>query len=111
MADGGSAVYGSDAVAGVVNIILKEEFDGINVTLGSGIPSREGADEENVSIVLGTSGEKGNIMFSFEHDSKDEIYQRDRDYLSSTNTGSANYFDMSGVSIYGRNVYHDGQLK
>ncbi len=111
MADGGSAVYGSDAVAGVVNIILKEEFDGINVTLGSGIPSREGADEENVSIVLGTSGEKGNIMFSFEHDSKDEIYQRDRDYLSSTNTGSANYFDMSGVSIFGRNVYHDGELK
>jgi iron complex outermembrane receptor protein len=111
MADGGSAVYGSDAVAGVVNIILKEEFDGINVTVGSGIPSQEGGDEENVALVMGTSGEKGNIMFSFEHDSKDEIYQRDRDYLSSTNTGAANYFDMSGVSIYGRNVYHDGELK
>jgi len=111
MADGGSAVYGSDAVAGVVNIILKEEFDGINVTVGSGIPSQEGGDEQNVALVMGTSGEKGNIMFSFEHDSKDEIYQRDRDYLSSKNTESANYFDMSGVSIYGRNVYHDGQLK
>ncbi len=111
MADGGSAVYGSDAVAGVVNIILKEEFDGINVTVGSGIPSQDGGDEENVALVMGTSSEKGNIMFSFEHDSKDEIYQRSRDYLSSTNTGSANYFDMSGVSIYGRNVYHDGQLK
>ncbi|WP_256935905.1 TonB-dependent receptor plug domain-containing protein [Vibrio diabolicus] len=111
MADGGSAVYGSDAVAGVVNIILKEEFDGINVTVGSGIPSQEGGDEQNVALVMGTSGEKGNIMFSFEHDSKDEIYQRDRDYLSSKNTESANYFDMSGVSIYGRNVYHDGQLQ
>ncbi|MBC8661850.1 TonB-dependent receptor [Vibrio parahaemolyticus] len=111
MADGGSAVYGSDAVAGVVNIILKEEFDGINVSVGSGIPSQEGGDEGNVALVMGTSGEKGNIMFSFEHDSKDEIYQRDRDYLSSTNTGSANYFDMSGVSIFGRNVYHDGELK
>ncbi|CAM3029868.1 TonB-dependent receptor [Vibrio mytili] len=111
MADGGSAVYGSDAVAGVVNIILKEEFDGINVTVGSGIPSQEGGDEENVALVMGTSGEKGNIMFSFEHDSKDEIYQRSRDYLSSTNTDSADYFDMSGVSIYGRNVYHNGELK
>ncbi|HCG8574821.1 TonB-dependent receptor [Vibrio parahaemolyticus] len=111
MADGGSAVYGSDAVAGVVNIILKEEFDGINVNVGSGIPSQDGGDEGNVALVMGTSGEKGNIMFSFEHDSKDEIYQRDRDYLSSTNTGSANYFDMSGVSIFGRNVYHDGELK
>ncbi|EGQ8537974.1 TonB-dependent receptor [Vibrio parahaemolyticus] len=111
MADGGSAVYGSDAVAGVVNIILKEEFDGINVSVGSGIPSQDGGDEGNVALVMGTSGEKGNIMFSFEHDSKDEIYQRDRDYLSSTNTGSANYFDMSGVSIFGRNVYHDGELK
>ncbi|MEF1200621.1 TonB-dependent receptor [Vibrio owensii] len=111
MADGGSAVYGSDAVAGVVNIILKDEFDGINVTVGSGIPSQEGGDEQNVAFVMGTSGEKGNIMFSFEHDSKDEIYQRDRDYLSSTNTGADNYFDMSGVSIYGRNVYHNGELK
>lgn len=111
MADGGSAVYGSDAVAGVVNVILKDEFDGINVTVGGGIPSQEGGDEQNFSIVTGTSGEKGNIYFSFEHDSKGEIYQRDRDYLSSKNTSSDNYFDMSGVSIYGRNVYHDGKLK
>ncbi|MDK9754236.1 TonB-dependent receptor [Vibrio sp. D173a] len=111
MADGGSAVYGSDAVAGVVNVILKDEFDGINITVGGGIPSQEGGDEQNFSIVTGTSGEKGNIYFSFEHDSKGEIYQRNRDYLSSKNTSSDNYFDMSGVSIYGRNVYHDGKLK
>ncbi|MGF1687965.1 TonB-dependent receptor [Photobacterium japonica] len=111
MADGGSAVYGSDAVAGVVNIILKDEFDGLNVTVGGGIPSREGGDEKNVSFVAGTSGEKGNIYFSFEHDSKDEIYLRDRDYLRSTNTDSSNFFDMSGVSIFGRNVYHNGELK
>ena len=111
MADGGSAVYGSDAVAGVVNVILKDEFDGLNITVGSGLPSQEGGDEKNFSIVAGTSGEKGNIYFSFEHDAKDEIYYRDRDYLSSKNTGASNYFDMSGVSIYGRNVYHDGKLK
>ncbi len=111
MADGGSAVYGSDAVAGVVNVILKDEFEGINVTVGAGIPSQEGGDEQNFSIVTGTSGEKGNIYFSFEHDSKDEVYLRDRDFLSSSNTGAANYFDMSGVSIFGRNVYHAGQLK
>ncbi|BCN22959.1 TonB-dependent receptor plug domain-containing protein [Vibrio alfacsensis] len=111
MADGGSAVYGSDAVAGVVNVILKDEFDGINVTVGAGVPSQDGGDEQNFSIVTGTSGEKGNIYFSFEHDSKDEIYLRDRDYLSSKNTGSDNYFDMSGVSIYGRNIYHNGALK
>ncbi|GAL07590.1 TonB-dependent receptor [Photobacterium aphoticum] len=111
MADGGSAVYGSDAVAGVVNIILKDEFDGLNVTVGGGIPSREGGDEQNISFVAGTSGDKGNIYFSFEHDSKDEIYLRDRDYLRSSNLDSDNYFDMSGVSIYGRNVYHNGELK
>ncbi|MGL0820567.1 TonB-dependent receptor plug domain-containing protein [Vibrio vulnificus] len=111
MADGGSAVYGSDAVAGVVNIILKDEFDGINVTVGGGMPSREGGDEENVSIVVGTSGDKGSIYFSFEHDSKDEIYQRDRDYLKATGTDSASFFDMRNVSIYGRNVLHGGKFK
>lgn len=104
MADGGSAVYGSDAVAGVVNVILKDEFDGINVTVGGGIPSQEGGDEQNFSIVTGTSGEKGNIFFSFEHDAKDEVYLRDRDYLKSKNVDSGNFSDTSGVSLFGRNV-------
>lgn len=111
MADGGSAVYGSDAVAGVVNVILKDEFEGINVTVGGGLPSREGADEKNASIVFGTSGEKGNIFVSYEHDAKGEIYLRDRDFLRSQNTDSDNYFDMSGVSVFARNVYHNGEIK
>lgn len=111
MADGGSAVYGSDAIAGVVNIILKDSFDGVHVSMGGGIPSQEGGDEQNFSITMGTSGERGNILFSFEHDKKAEVYLRDRDYLRSQNLDAANYFDMAGVSIFGRNVFHDGQLK
>ncbi|WP_116644865.1 TonB-dependent receptor [Salinivibrio sp. HTSP] len=111
MADGGSAVYGSDAVAGVVNIILKDSIDGLNVTFGGGIPDREGGDEKNVSISGGTSGSDGSLMFTFEHDSKDEIYLRDRDFLRSKNTDAASFDDMRGVSVYGRNVFHDGSIK
>ncbi len=111
MADGGSAVYGSDAVAGVVNIILKDNFDGVHVSVGGGIPSQEGGDEQSFSITMGTSGERGNILFSFEHDKKAEVYLRDRSYLRSQNLDSSNFFDMSGVSIFGRNIFHDGQLK
>ncbi|OOF11812.1 TonB-dependent receptor [Salinivibrio sp. PR5] len=111
MADGGSAVYGSDAVAGVVNIILKDNMEGLNVTFGGGIPDREGGDEKNVSISGGTSGDRGNLMFTFEHDSKDEIYQRDRDYLKSQNTSASNFDDIRGVSVYGRNVFHNGTIQ
>lgn len=111
MADGGSAVYGSDAVAGVVNIILKDSIDGLNVTFGGGIPDREGGDEKNVSISGGTSGSDGSLMFTFEHDSKDEIYLRDRDFLRSKNTDATSFDDMRGVSVYGRNVFHAGSIK
>ncbi|NIY88384.1 TonB-dependent receptor plug domain-containing protein [Vibrio campbellii] len=109
MADGGSAVYGSDAVAGVVNIILLDEFDGINITGGVGVPSQKGGDEKNISLVAGTVSDKGSFYFSLEHDSKDEIYQRDRDYLKATGTDTGDYFQMRNVSVYGRNVLYKGK--
>ncbi|WP_461538617.1 TonB-dependent receptor plug domain-containing protein [Spongorhabdus nitratireducens] len=92
LADGASAVYGSDAIGGVVNIMLKKDFEGITVEVGTANPKLKGGDEANFSITGGTSNERGNILFSFEHDEKDIIYSRD--YKPSS----------SGLSIYGRNI-------
>lgn len=50
---GASAVYGSDAMAGVVNFILKDKFEGLEVTSNYGISSRGDAQEWDVSSVLG----------------------------------------------------------
>ncbi|WP_062265456.1 TonB-dependent receptor plug domain-containing protein [Endozoicomonas arenosclerae] len=93
LTDGGSAVYGSDAIAGVINIILKTDYEGVEITAGAGRPSEKGGDEDSFSILGGTVGEKGSITFNFEHDEKAIIFDRDRDYIGG-----------KGASIYGRNV-------
>lgn len=59
--DGASAIYGSDAVAGVVNIILREDYDGVEVSASYGGTTGDvNYDETTMSMVWGMSGEKSN---------------------------------------------------
>lgn len=57
--DGASAIYGSDAIAGVVNIILKKDIEGIEVNLGYGDASGTGYDETTANMVWGMKSDKG----------------------------------------------------
>ena len=59
--DGASAVYGSDAVAGVVNIIMRDDFEGFEVSAGGGWTTESGYDETNISAIWGMSGEDSNV--------------------------------------------------
>ncbi|WP_224994131.1 TonB-dependent receptor plug domain-containing protein, partial [Klebsiella pneumoniae] len=74
--DGGSAIYGSDAIGGVINVVLKEGYEGLDFQGRIGSPSEEGGDEKSGSIVAGVAGEKGSLMAVYEHDKKDVIYAR-----------------------------------
>ncbi|MEP1552965.1 TonB-dependent receptor plug domain-containing protein, partial [Paraglaciecola sp.] len=68
MTEGASAVYGSDAMAGVVNVILKENFEGLTISGGVGHRTNdEGTTSKEFSIVGGLSNDKGNITFAFDH--------------------------------------------
>ncbi|MEZ5473295.1 MAG: TonB-dependent receptor [Marinicella sp.] len=77
---GASSIYGADAIAGVINIILREDYEGAEFEVGAARPRREGADEEHGSFVIGGETRKGNYVFSAEYFRKDIIYDRDRDY-------------------------------
>ncbi|WP_151173003.1 TonB-dependent receptor [Pseudoalteromonas ruthenica] len=57
--DGASAIYGSDAVAGVVNVILKKDIEGIEINLGYGETTGPDYDETTASLVWGTTSDKG----------------------------------------------------
>lgn len=94
--DGGSAIYGSDAIGGVINVVLKEGYDGLTFQGRLGSPTEEGGDESSGSVVAGVNGEKGSLMAVYEHDKKDVIYSRDRDYLAKQGNDAP--------SAYGRNV-------
>ena len=69
--DGASAIYGTDAIAGVVNIIMRSDYDGMHLSYGIGRPTQTGGDEDSYSIVGGISGAKGNITFGFDNEQKE----------------------------------------
>ena len=65
--DGASAVYGSDAIAGVVNIITRKDFDGMDISVTSGSTEVGGGDYTRANITGGVSNSKGNIYYTFQH--------------------------------------------
>ncbi|GAA5194844.1 TonB-dependent receptor plug domain-containing protein [Ferrimonas gelatinilytica] len=103
LTDGASAVYGSDAVAGVVNIILKKGYEGLEMSITGTDTYQPGGEEWKASVVGGIANDKGSATFSIEHQDRAIIYQRDRWFSSSTNVLAPNYADTTGVSLYARN--------
>ncbi len=96
--DGASAIYGSDAIAGVINVILRKNFQG-TVGKASIGQSRYGDGAEKVaSITHGFSNEKEglNALFSVELRDKEAIYNRDR--TDRGVVGSADYRPLGGTS-------------
>ena len=77
---GASAIYGSDAIGGVVNIITRKDYEGVQATYGIGRPSNPGGDTEEMSVMFGVSGERGRLLGGASHAERDIIYTRDRDY-------------------------------
>ena len=75
--DGASAVYGSDAVAGVINIITKKNYEGLNFTYDAEMPEVNGGDNRKVTVTGGLSNEKGNVTFTYEHSETNAIFDRD----------------------------------
>ncbi|WP_435202955.1 TonB-dependent receptor domain-containing protein [Qipengyuania sp. 902] len=90
---GNSAVYGSDAVAGVVNFILKRDFEGFAVRGQAGI-SEEG--DRATRFISATYGKnfadgRGNIAVSGEYAKSDPLYFRQRDDLTGAYSGRCQY--------------------
>lgn len=77
---GASAVYGSDAIAGVVNFIMRKDFEGVQATVDYGISSRQDGQRTGGSLTFGQTGEKGNIVAGVDYNRTSEISSNDRDY-------------------------------
>jgi outer membrane receptor protein involved in Fe transport len=81
--DSASAIYGSDAVAGVVNIILKRDYQGAKSDLSYGFASQGGATERRASQLFGANWTGGNGMIAYEYLQQDGVDARQRDFTSS----------------------------
>ncbi|XOV81187.1 MAG: TonB-dependent receptor [Aestuariibacter sp.] len=83
--DGASATYGSDAIAGVINVILKDDFDGVEISAKVGDTADGGGEEQNFSIVYGSNSEKANHTFIMDYFDREETLYGDRSYSRSAN--------------------------
>ncbi|GFE80391.1 TonB-dependent receptor [Steroidobacter agaridevorans] len=79
---GASAVYGSDAMSGVVNFKTKRRVDGVQIDLRSGISDRGDANTTDVGITAGFQIEegRGNVMLSAGYTDRDVLFGKDRDF-------------------------------
>ena len=76
--DGASAVYGADAVAGVVNIITRKDFEGVSIDVqNSAWFDTDNGAQNAISFIAGASGERGNFVFGAEYIDQEEAFQRD----------------------------------
>lgn len=80
VAVGGAPIYGSDAIAGTVNIILKDKFEGLQLSGQYGIAERGDAADYRLQALAGTSfaGGRGNILAAFEYNKSQGLLYTDR---------------------------------
>ncbi|MCW8125022.1 TonB-dependent receptor plug domain-containing protein [Microbulbifer halophilus] len=97
LTDGASAVYGSDAVAGVINVVMKKSYDGVKVSARAGATDDGGGENGELSITFGNEGARGGFVGNITHSQRDEISFNDRDWagltsvLSPTGNIATNY--------------------
>lgn len=114
---GAAAVYGADAIAGVVNFILKKDFEGLELGSQYGITEQRDGEELSVDGLFGAdfSDGRGNVMLGANYSRREIIYGRDRDWvvagwndpgtmggglgqsnLSSLGAATTNFIDQNG---------------
>jgi len=77
--DGASAIYGSDAIAGVINVILREDVEGAEVEVRYGQADDPGAEELMVNAVFGAVSARSSATLMASYTSRDKMFLRDRE--------------------------------
>jgi iron complex outermembrane recepter protein len=109
LADGASSVYGSDAVAGVVNFITRRNVEGVEATLQTGIADSYGT--VNAGILGGTRWDGGSLLVSYNYSDRDNLEAVDRDYVRADQTprGGRNFTPNrcgpASITVAGQTYY------
>ncbi len=78
--DGASAIYGSDAVAGVVNFVLKSNYQGIEASADYGISDRDDGERKGFQMTIGQSSDRGSLIIGASYNKQDAVGAGDREF-------------------------------
>ena len=98
--DGASSIYGSDAIAGVVNIILKKRLDGGQLSLYTGANDKGDGRNKDFSLSYGAASDKASVMFGLSHTEQGTVWPSKRDITRYPN-GPAYPNDGLGLGPWG----------
>ena len=82
LTDGASAIYGSDAIAGVVNFILRKDYNGAETRVRLGTKTEGDANDYQIGQTFGVSNERGRALLSYEYTSEEALDANDRSYTA-----------------------------
>ena len=111
---GGAPAYGSDAIAGVVNVVLKTKYEGATFSALSGITGRGDNFRANLSGLIGTNfaGDRGNVMFAASYDRNEGVLGNTRARVRESIDYDDNPLAGSAVANFppGRTPGNDGRI-
>ncbi|HEY5849346.1 MAG TPA: TonB-dependent receptor, partial [Lysobacter sp.] len=99
--DGASTIYGSDAIAGVVNVILRQNFEGAEANAYIGQFDKGDGSRQAYDFIIGTSGDRFSAMLGYGYVKEEPVMAGDR-YISKEPTYTTGNFFGSGTSPDGR---------
>ncbi len=97
--DGASAIYGSDAIAGVINIITRSDYEGVEVSSYYGKTSEDDGARQTFDISMGTSSDRGSVFFNASYTKIEAISAADREISQLPQYGTGNRGGSSGTPM------------
>jgi iron complex outermembrane recepter protein len=88
--DGASAIYGSDAIAGVVNVITRKNFDGAEANAYIGAYSKGDGLQQSYDFTVGANNDRWNAVVGIAYQTQEPVYQGDREISSVPVFGGGN---------------------
>ncbi|MUG03857.1 TonB-dependent receptor, partial [Bacillus tequilensis] len=104
--DGASSLYGSDAIAGVVNIITRRDFDGAQVSVSVGEYGEGDGRQTGVDFAWGHNTDRSNLFIGLSHVDQEEILASSREQSRWPVPGTGLSFGSSGTP-HGRFIFTD----
>lgn len=112
LSDGASALYGADAIAGVINFILKKNYQGMTLDAGVSVPTNPGGKAANAGFTWGFGDletNRFNLLMTYRHDEQKKVKATDREfsktsYIPLNYDGQAYIYDRTSTSGTASNV-------